>query len=58
MQSALQSVKGVKKAVVSMESKEAGVTYDADITNVDALIKAVKEADGPHAPYDAKVKKK
>ena len=58
MQSALQAVKGVKKAVVSMESKEAVVNYDADITNVDGLIKAVKEADGPHAPYDARVKKK
>lgn len=58
MQSALQGVKGVKKAVVSMEAKEAEVNYDADVTNVDALIKAVKEADGPHAPYDAKVKKK
>ena len=58
MQSALQAVKGVKKAVVSMESKEAVVNYDADVTNVDALIKAVKEASGPHGPYDAKVKKK
>jgi copper chaperone CopZ len=58
VQSALQGVKGVKNAVVSMESKEAVVNYDADITNVDALIKAVKQADGPHAPYDAKVKKK
>jgi copper chaperone CopZ len=58
VQSALQAVNGVKKAVVSMESKEAVVNYDADVTNVDALIKAVKEANGPHGPYDAKVKKK
>ena len=58
MQSALQDVKGVKKATVSMEKREAVVNYDADVTNVDALVKAVKEADGPHAPYDAKVKKK
>ena len=58
MQSALQAVKGVKKAVISMESKEAVVDYDADVTNVGALIKAVKEASGPHGPYDAKVRKK
>jgi len=58
VQSALQDVKGVKKATVSMEKREAVVNYDADVTNVDALVKAVKEADGPHAPYDAKVKKK
>jgi copper chaperone CopZ len=58
VQAALQAVKGVKKAAVSMEKKEAVVDYDADVTNVDTLIKAVKDADGPHAPYDAKVKKK
>jgi copper chaperone CopZ len=58
VQSALQGVKGVKKAVVSMGNKEAVVNYDTDVTNVDALIKAVKEANGPHGPYDAKVKKK
>ena len=58
MQSALQEVKGVKEASVSLESKEAVVKYDPDVAKVDELIKAVKEASGPHGPYDAKVKKK
>jgi len=58
VQSALQKVKGVKEAVVSREQEEAVVKYDADVTKPDDLIKAVKEASGPHGPYDAKVKKK
>jgi len=58
VQSALENVKGVKEAVVSMESKEAVVKYDTEITKVEDLIKAVKQANGPHGPYDAKVKKK
>ena len=56
MQSALQEVKGVKEAQVSLESKEAVVKYDSDVVTVEDLIKAVKNARGMHA-YDAKVKK-
>jgi copper chaperone CopZ len=58
VQSALEHVKGVKEAVVSRENEEAVVKYDSDVAKVDDLIKAVKEASGPHGPYDAKVKKK
>jgi copper chaperone CopZ len=58
VQSALQHVKGVQQAVVSREDEEAVVKYDPDVAKVDDLIKAVKEANGPHGPYDAKVKKK
>ena len=58
MQSALERVKGVQQAVVSREDEEAVVKYDPDVAKVDDLIKAVKEASGPHGPYDAKVKKK
>ena len=57
MQSALQSVKGVKEAKVSLEKNEAVVTYDPDVAKVEDLIKAVKAARGMHA-YDAKIKKK
>ena len=57
MQSALESVKGVKEASVSMESKEAVVKYDPAAVKVADLIKAVKQANGPHGPYEAKVKK-
>ena len=58
MQSALEHVKGVKEAAVSREREEAVVKYDSDVTKVEDLIKAVKEANGPHGPYEAKVKKK
>jgi len=58
VQSALEKVKGVKEAVVSRQNEEAVVKYDDDVAKVDDLIKAVKEASGPHGPYDAKVKKK
>ncbi len=57
MQSALQSVKGVKEAKVSLEKGEALVTYDPDVVKVEDLIKAVKGAHGMSS-YDAKVKKK
>jgi len=57
VQSALEAVKGVKQAVVSREKEEAVVKYDPDLAKVDDLIKAVKEASGPHGPYGAKVKK-
>jgi copper chaperone CopZ len=58
VQSALQRVKGVKEAAVSREQEEAVVKYDPDVAKMEDLIKAVKEASGPHGPYDAKVKKK
>ena len=58
MQSALENVTGVKEAVVSLESKEAVVKYDPEVAKVEDLIKAVKQASGPHGPYEAKVKKK
>ena len=57
MQAALESVKGVKEAKVSLEKNEAIVTYDPDVIKVEDLIKAVKSARGMN-PYDAKVKKK
>ena len=55
--SALQSVKGVKEAKVSLERNEAVVTYDPDVVKVEDLIKAVKSARGMNS-YDAKIKKK
>lgn len=57
MQSALEAVKGVKEAKVSLSSGEAVVKYDAEQVKVEDLIKAVKGARGMSA-YDAKVKKK
>ncbi len=57
MQSALESVKGVKEAKVSLENHEAVVTYDPDLVKVEDLIKAVKNAKGMNT-YDAAVKKK
>ena len=56
-QSALQSVKGVKEAKVSLEKNEAVVTHDPDVVKVEDLIKAVKSARGMSS-YDAKIKKK
>jgi len=41
-----------------MENKEAVVKYDTEMAKVEDLIKAVKQANGPHGPYNAKVKKK
>jgi copper chaperone CopZ len=57
VQSALQSVKGVKEAKVSLETHEAVVKYNPQQVKVEDLIKAVKNARGMHA-YDAKVKQK
>ncbi len=57
MQSALESVKGVKEAKVSLEKNEAAVKYDPEKVKADDLIKAVKNAQGM-GTYDAKVKKK
>ena len=56
VQSALESVKGVKEAKVSLENKEAVVKYDPDVAKVEDLIQAVKNARGMSS-YDAKVKK-
>ena len=58
MQSALEKVKGVKEADVSLGNQEATVKYDSDAAKVEDLIKAVQAANGPHGPYDAKVRKK
>ena len=44
MQAALGNVKGVSKATVSFEKRQATVTYDAKQTNPQALIKAVQGA--------------
>ena len=57
MRSALESVKGVKSAKVSLKDEEAIVTFDPDAAKEEDLIKAVKNAEGMH-PYEAKVKKK
>ena len=57
MQSALEAVKGVKEAKVSLETHEAVVKYDLEQATEEDLIKAVKNARGMHA-YDAKVKTK
>ena len=57
MRSALESVKGVKSAKVSLEKAEAEVKYDPAVVKVDDLIKAVRDAKGMSS-YDAKVKKK
>jgi periplasmic mercuric ion binding protein len=46
VRSALVRVKGVRKATVSFEKKQAVVTYDPKATNVAALVKAVQNT--PH----------
>lgn len=56
MQSALESVKGVKEAKVSFEDREAVVKFDPEAVKVEDLIKAVRNAHGMSS-YDAKVKK-
>ena len=55
MQSALEAVKGVKEAKVSLEKEEAVVKYDPELVKVEDLIKAVRSAKGMNS-YDAKVK--
>jgi copper chaperone CopZ len=55
VQSALESVKGVKEAKVSLENSEAVVTYDPTAVKAEDLIKAVKNARGMGS-YSAKVK--
>lgn len=44
MQKSLESVKGVKKADVELDRKEAVVVYDDQHTTVDALIQATTKA--------------
>lgn len=61
MRSALLSVKGVTRARVTLENYEAVVTYDPAVASVDAMIKAVAQAEGPRdgrGQYTASVKKK
>ncbi|PYT15502.1 MAG: hypothetical protein DMG59_13535 [Acidobacteria bacterium] len=57
MQSALEAVKGVTEAKVSLETKEAVVKYDPDVVKVEDLIKAVQDSRGMNS-YQARVKKK
>ena len=57
VQSALESVKGVTKGKVSLEEREAVVTYDPTVVKAEDLVKAIKNAQGMH-PYEAQVKKK
>ena len=58
MRSALLSVKGVTRAQVRLEGHEATVTYDPAQAKVEAMIKAVAEAQGPIGQqYSASVKK-
>ena len=60
MRSALLSVKGVTRAQVRLEQYEALVTYDPAVATIEAMIKAVGEAEHPisgKGAYTAKVKK-
>ena len=60
MRSALLSVKGVRRAQVSLERYEALVTYDLSIAKVEEMIKAIEEAEHPvdgKGVYKATVKK-
>jgi len=41
---ALQEVKGVQQVIVDFETKTAVITFDNNITNSDALIKATTNA--------------
>jgi copper chaperone CopZ len=54
------SVKGVTRARVSLQDKEAVVTYDPAQCKVEDMIAAVGKAEGVEVPnqYSAKVKKK
>ena len=55
MRSALLGVKGVTRAQVSLETREAIATYDPRATNVDALLAAVNAVEEPF-PFVATVK--
>jgi hypothetical protein len=55
------AVKGVRRAVVTLEGHEAVVTYDPHEATVDDLITAVSQARGPFPesapfPYTATLK--
>jgi copper chaperone CopZ len=52
----LSTAKGVKKAEVSLDKKEARVTYDPKQTSPGKLVSVVKQTHGM-APYSASVKK-
>ena len=61
MRSALLSVKGVTRAQVKLEGHEAVVTYDPAQATIEAMIKAVGQAEGPadgRGQYKASVKTK
>jgi copper chaperone CopZ len=47
VRSALLAVKGVSRAQVVLEGREAIVTYDPRETTVQQLIEAVNQAQGP-----------
>jgi copper chaperone CopZ len=57
VRSALLSVKGVTRAKVTLENREALVTYDPAEATIDDLIKAVNSADGGPFSYTATLKK-
>lgn len=57
MQSALQSVKGVKDVKASLTTHEAVVTYDPSVAKVSDLISAVDNAHGMRK-YTATLKKR
>lgn len=57
VRSALESIKGVKKEKLSLEGREAVVTYDPTVVKAEDLVKAIKNAQGMH-PNEARVKKK
>ncbi len=54
---ALESVNGVKKVKVSLEDREAVVTYDPSRAKEEDLVNAIMNAQGMH-PYEAGGKKK
>ena len=58
VQSALQSVKGVKDVNVSLANHEAVVTFDPSVAKLSDLISAVDHAHGGMGHYTAKLKNK
>jgi periplasmic mercuric ion binding protein len=46
---ALQEVKGVQQVIVDFDTKTAAITFDSNITDSDALIKATTNAGYPSA---------
>ncbi len=44
VRSALESIKGVKKVKISLEEREAVVTYDPTVVKAEDLVKAIKNA--------------